>query len=298
MSLNPHPELPEFEYIRPASYAETSQFLAQHPGEARVLSGGTDVFVRMRDGFWNDKYLLDVKHLDGAKTLAFDPVCGLIIGAGVVMNQVAAAPAVLAHYPLLAEAAQSVASYQLRNRATVIGNICNASPAGDTIGACLVYQGVLKVHGVNGPREIPLSGFFTGPGKTELQPGDVVTAIALPVPPTGAVGTYLKLGRNKLSDLSIVGVAALAYPDSSARSGYRFRLALASVAPVPFVPTAAEQFLSETIPSAETFAEAARLTMEACAPIDDVRSSARYRKEMVKNMTRKALNALWTHLGQ
>src|SRR5512145_2125096 len=254
MALNTHPTLPEFEYIRPATLAEASDFLARNPGEARPFLGGTDVFVRMRDGFLTPKFLVDVKNLDGINDLYFDPQAGLTIGAAVNMNRVAALPEVLTQYPLLAEACRSVASYQLRTRATIVGNICNASPAGDTIGACLLFNGVLQVHGVNGLREEPLAKFFLGPGKTTLKPGDVVTAIHFPLPPKGCQGTYLKLGRNKLSDLCIVGVTALGYPDSTLKSGYRFRLALASVAPVPLV-VEVETYLGNQTITPETLQE-------------------------------------------
>ncbi len=104
--------------------------------------------------------------------------------------------------------------------------------------------GVLHVHGVKGARQEPLKSFFLGPGKTTLASGDIVTAIHLPVPPKGCAGIYIKLGRNQLSDLSIVGVTVLGHPDSSCPSGYRFRLALASVAPVPLVPVEAEGHLA------------------------------------------------------
>ncbi len=169
MTLNTHPALPEFEYIRPATLAEASDFLSLHPDTARPFLGGTDVFVRMRDGFLTPEFLVDVKNLDGTNDLRFDPESGLTIGAAVNMNRVTASPDVQAHYPLLAEACRSVASYQLRTRATIVGNICNASPAGDTIGACLVLDGVLHIHGVNGLREEPLSTFFHGPGKNHFE---------------------------------------------------------------------------------------------------------------------------------
>ena len=194
---------------------------------------------------------------------------------------------------MLAEACRSVASYPLRNRATIVGNICNASPAGDTIGACLVFGGILRIHGVNGPREEALSTFFKGPGKTTLQPGDIVTAIHLPLPPKDCAGRYMKLGRNQLSDLSIVGVTALGYRDPACSSGYRFRLALASVAPVPLMATEVETYLANNPVTPDAIHEAARLAMEACTPIDDVRGSARYRKAMVRNLTRKALDKVW-----
>lgn len=297
MSIDAHPELPEFDYIRPASLAEASQFLAQHAGEARPLLGGTDIFVRMRDGFWHDKYLVDVKKLDSTDEIQFDPQNGLTIGAGVNMNRVMATGSVQQVYPVLAAACRSVASYQLRTRATIVGNLCNASPAGDTIGACLLYDGVLKVHGLGGYRQVPLAGFFISPGKTLLAPGDIVTAIHLPLPPQGSAGTYIKLGRNTWSDLSIVGVTALGWPDSSAASGSGFRVALASVAPTPLEVATVREYLAIHPPGPEAFKHAARLAEQASNPIDDVRGSARYRKAMVAKLTEKALHKTWKILN-
>jgi carbon-monoxide dehydrogenase medium subunit len=298
MTINAHPELPEFDYTRPESLMEASRFLAQHPGEARPLLGGTDIFVRMRDGFWHDKYLVDVKNLDGTGRILYDPDTGLTLGAAVNMNQVIAAPVVREFYALLGDACRSVASYQLRTRATIVGNLCNASPAGDTIGACLVYGGVLNVHGVDGMRQVPLSGFFLGPGKTLLQPGDIVTSVQLPPPPKGSAGTYIKLGRNKWSDLSIVGVTALGYPETANPSGYGFRISLASVAPIPLQVSSAQEYLSDHAPGAEAFTHAGQLAEEACSPIDDVRGSARYRKAMVRRLTQMALERVWQMIGK
>ena len=294
--MNTHPTLPEFDYLRPRTLAEASEFLSRHPGEARPFMGGTDVLVRMRDGFLTPRFLVDVKGLDGTNDLRFDTRSGLTLGAAVSMNRVIASAEVRAHYPLLAEACRSVASYALRTRATVVGNICNASPAGDTIGACLVLGGVLHVHGVNGPRQEQLASFFLGPGKTTLEAGDVVTAIHLPLPPKGCAGVYLKLGRNQLSDLSIVGVTALGHPDSSCPSGYRFRLALASVSPVPLVPVEAERHLAGHPITPASLREAAQLAADASSPIDDVRGSARYRKLMVRNLSATALAQVWKRL--
>ena len=291
--INPHPGLPEFDYIKPATLAEACQFLAQHAGEARPFSGGTDTFVRMRDGLWKEKYLVDVKGLAGTTVLDFDPKIGLTIGAAVNMNRVAAHLDIQRVYPALAEAAHSVASYQLRSRATIIGNICNASPAGDTIGACLVYQGVLDVYGTAGARQEPLAGFFKGPGQNALEPGDIVTAIHLPLPPKNHAGHYYKVNRNLVGDLAIVGVTAVGFPDSSAPSGYRFRLALASVAPVPLILVKAQAILAANPMSEETIGEAAQVAMDECTPIDDVRGTARYRKYMVRNLTRQAIVDVW-----
>jgi carbon-monoxide dehydrogenase medium subunit len=291
--ITAHPGLPEFDYIRPTTLEEASAFLAQHTGEARAFIGGTDTFVRMRDGAWQDKYLVDVKGLPGMNDLKFDPAKGLTVGAAVNMNRLISSPEVNEHYPVLAEAAHTVASYQLRTRATIAGNVCNASPAGDTIGSCLVLDAKLHVHGVDGNRIESLRTFFTGPGKTTLKPGDIVTAIELPLPPKGSHGKYIKLGRNAIGDLAIVGVTAFGYPDRTP-SGYRFFVALASVAPTPLLLDVA--LLSEKPITEETINEAAEFAMNSVTPIDDVRGSARYRSLMVRNMTRNALTDVWKKL--
>lgn len=293
-----HPTLPEFDYIRPENFVEASEFLASNPDDARPFLGGTDVFIRMRDGHLTTKYLVDVKNLDNMSDLHFDPQSGLTLGAAVTMNRVIASPEIQEHYPLLNEACCSVASYQLRNRATVVGNICNASPAGDTIGACLVLDGTLLIHGDKGLRQEALAKFFLGPGETTLKAGDIVAAIHFPLPPTGCKGTYLKLGRNKLSDLSIVGVTVLGYPDTNTHSDFRFRIALASVAPVPLVPLKAEAHLSNHTITPQIFLEAAQLAADECSPIDDVRGSAKYRKHMIKNSIKIALTKVWDQLNR
>jgi carbon-monoxide dehydrogenase medium subunit len=296
--MNAYPKLPEFDYVRPESIPEACQFLSAHPGEARPFIGGTDLFVQMRDRVYKPKYLVDVKGLAGVDQISFDPGQGLQIGAGVNMNRVIAFPEVRKYYQVLADAAESVASYQLRSRASIIGNICNASPAGDTIGACLLLDGILTVFGTDGERQEPLSSFFLGPGETKLRSGDIVTAIHFPWPPDGMKGIYLKLGRNQLSDLAIVGVTALGYPDEETTSGYRFKLALASVAPVPLVVEEAGEILGQNPVAAETLEQAAEAAMQASSPIDDVRGSAQYRKYMVRNLSLKALKAVWEQLNQ
>ncbi len=293
---NPTPGLPKFEYIKPASLDEASAFLVDHAGEARPFMGGTDTFVRLRAKAWHDKFMVDVKHFSGMNDISFDPQHGLTIGAAVSMNRIIESPFVQEHYPLLAQAARTVASYQLRSRATLVGNICNASPAGDTLGASIVLGGVLRVHGVGGEREEPLTGFFHAPGKTNLRPGDIATAIHFPLPPANAAGIYIKLNRNNDGDLAIVGVTALGYPDATAASGFRFKLALASVAPVPRVPVEAEAILADAPITPETIAQAANAAMDAATPIDDTRGTAKYRKLMVRNLVKRAVNDVWEKL--
>jgi len=288
----PTPVLPSFDYIRPDSLQEVTRLLLKRNGDARLFMGGTDVFVRMRDGFIAPQVLIDVKHLPGMRDVKFTKRNGLVVGAGVDMNSLARHPAVMEHYPLLAEALNSVASYQLRTRATMGGNLCNASPAADTAPAALVLEANLIVRGRRGEYSIPITEFFLGPGKTALKRGEFLLRIEIPPAPKGAAGKYIKLGRNAHGDLAIVGVAALGYPDRKAKSGYRFRIALASVAPTPIRVPEAETILAASPLTPEVIEAAAVAAMEAAQPIDDVRSSAAYRKAMVKNLTRRAVESV------
>jgi len=269
--------------------------------------GGTDLFVRMRDGFIRPQIVVDVKHLPGMRDIIYDQHTGLTIGAAVTMNEVARHPDVQSHYPLLAEAANSVASYQLRNRATLGGNLCNGSPAADTAPATLVLEGRIVLYGSGpstvseatsgqcGEREVAADGFFLGPGATAMQAGELMTAVRFPVPPAHSAGRYLKLGRNKAGDLAIAGVAVFGFPDRTA-SGYSFRIGLASVAPVPLRALKAEEVLAASPPGEEIFALAARRAMEAASPIDDVRASAAYRRAMVRNLALRGLREVWETL--
>jgi carbon-monoxide dehydrogenase medium subunit len=292
MSREAHPALPEFDYIKPKTLPEAAKFLDEHAGEARALSGGTDIFVRMRDGVFREKFIVDIKSLEGTMEISFDPKKGLTVGAGVPMNRVSEHEAVQKHYPLLAEAINSVASYQLRNRATVVGNICNASPAGDTIGACLLYEGVLNIHDIKGERQEHLLTFFKGPGETTLKPGDVAVSLQLPSPRKGYVGKYLKLNRNNRGDLAIVGVTACTFPNKDVPSGRTVKVALASVAPTPLIVSEVEELFNKEDLTEASITQAAQIAMGACSPIDDVRGSARYRTMMVRNLTQQALIAL------
>jgi CO/xanthine dehydrogenase FAD-binding subunit len=290
------PGLPSFDYVQATGPDQVVRLLKEHGDAARLLMGGTDLLPRMRDGFVRPHLVVDVKHVPGLGDIGYDPDRSLRVGAAVTLNQLANHPPVQAYYAVLAEAATSVASYQLRNRATLGGNLCNASPAADTAPATLVLDGRLVLHGEQGTREVPVDQFFLGPGLTDMQAGEFMTAVRFPIPPAGAAGRYLKLGRNKRGDLSIVGVAVLGFPDGTAAGGYRFRIALASVAPIPLRAREAETVLAAHPPGDEAFALAAEKAMQAATPIDDVRGSAAYREAMVRTLARRGLHQVWQQL--
>ena len=247
-----------FDYIIPKDHAEASALLASGNGATRPLQGGTDFLIRARGGFIKPQRVVDLKRLPGMQQIRQSADGWLIIGAACTMNQVANHPLVRPGYDLLVQGCNSVASYQLRNRATIGGNICNASPAADTAPALYCLDAVAEVYGPAGVRRIPITEFFVGPGRTALQPGEFLTAIHLPPALPAARGVFNKLGRTRLGDISIVSVAvwmafaqadpaAVPNPQYAARSTHYalrdVRIALGAVGPTPLRATEAEAAL-------------------------------------------------------
>jgi CO/xanthine dehydrogenase FAD-binding subunit len=286
------PGLPAFDYVRPETADEVVQLLHQEGEAARLLMGGTDLLPGMRDGLFRPRLVIDVKGLPGMRVTAFDPHRGLTVGAAVTMNELARNAQVQTHYPLLAQAAASVASYQVRNRATLGGNLCNASPCADTAPACLVMEAELALHGPDGDRLLPAAEFFHGPGRTALQPGEFLAAIHFPPPPAQSTARYLKLGRCRTGDLSLVGVAILGYTDGNG-GDHHFRIGLGSVAPTAVRATKAEVYLEEHPAGEESFLAAAERATAAASPITDVRGTAEYQRAMVRTLTLRGLRDVW-----
>jgi CO/xanthine dehydrogenase FAD-binding subunit len=299
--------LQPFDYIIPRDHAEASALLAQGTGVARAFMGGTDLLIRIRGGFVRPERVVDLKHLPGIRDIEQSPDGWLVIGAACTMNQIAGHPTVQAHYDLLAQACNSVASYQLRNRATLGGNICNASPAADTAPALYCLDVVVEIFGPLGSRRVPVAEFFVGPGKTPLKPGDFVTAIHLPPAPNQSAAAFKKLGRTKIGDISMVSVAVYSWAkdegpmtkDEMGRSSFIVRrewaIALGAVGPTPLrAPEAEAALAADTSP--EGVRRAAELAAAAARPIDDIRASAVYRRAMVAVLTRRGIESILADL--
>lgn len=275
-----------FDYVKPKTLDEASALLRQHNGNARPFAGATDLLIRIERGFLHPRVVVDVKELPGLRDLLITDSGWLRIGAAVTMNEIVSHLDVRRHYPLLAEACNTVGSYQLRNRATVGGNLCNASPAADSAPALLCYEAEVVLHGPDGTRRLALEQFFLGPGQTALQPGELLTAVEVPPPPAGAVGHFLKLGRTPLGDISVISVAVLGWPDASQPSGTAWRIALGAVAPTPLRAPEAERLLSQDT-STDGLEAASRVAAATARPIDDIRASAAYRRDMVRVFTHR-----------
>ena len=278
----------EFDYIKPKTLAEASAFMIEHDGEARLYAGGTDVLILMRGGFIAPQYIVDIKEIPGLRDISFDETAGLNIGAAASLNAIATSPIIREKCGLLAEAAGTIGSYQVRNRATIGGNICNASPSADTVPALLVLGAMAWVFGGGEEKAVPLDTFFTGPGKTMLGPGNILTSIQVPLSPAGSAHRYLKLGRVRAADLALVGVAVLGFPQAGNPSGYGFRIALGAVAPTPIRAPEAEAVLAESVDD-EAVEKAALAAMRTAKPISDVRANAEYRSAMVRVLTRRGI---------
>jgi CO/xanthine dehydrogenase FAD-binding subunit len=293
--------LQPFDYIIPRDHAEASALLAQGTGVTRAFMGGTDLLIRIRGGLVSPERVVDVKHLPGMQEIGQSRDGWLVIGAACTMNQVATHPAVQASYGLLAQACNAVASYQLRNRATVGGNLCNASPAADTAPALYCLDATVELFGPSGARRVPIVDFFLGPGKTALHPGEFLTAIHLPPAPVGARGAFGKLGRTKVGDISMVSAAVYCWTiddgrrtieDSPWSMVYRhWAIALGAVGPTPLRAFEAEIALAEDA-SPEGVKRAVELAAAAAQPIDDIRASAAYRRAMVAVLARRGIEAV------
>ena len=282
-----------FDYVVPSSFEEASSLLLEGNGSVRCLQGGTDLLIRIRGGIVRPERVIDLKALPGMRDIRLSPDGCLIIGAACTMNQVGLNPLVCERYDVLAQGANSVASYQLRNRATIGGNCCNASPAADAAPPLLCLEAVAAVFGPNGPRRVPITDFFTGPGRTAMQKGELLTGIHLPPHAGRSVGSYNKLGRTKLGDISVVSVAVNCL---TGQAGRTWRIAIGAAGPTPLRAPAAEESLSNDT-SVAGIARAAELASDAARPIDDIRGSAAYRKAMVRVLARRGIETVLAALG-
>lgn len=275
----------EFSYLAPQTVSEALALLEAHAGEAVLLNGGTDVVVQLRDRLIAPKFVVDIKRIEALHALTFTEAEGLFIGACVTMNELAAFMPVREHYPFLAEAANSVGSAQVRNRATCIGNIANASPLADTATPLLAMDAHVHAQGPGGTRVIPLKEFIVFVRKTSLKPGELVTGISVPYL-KGIKGAFVKISRRKMVDLSTV---CLTLADHNGDC----RVAMGAVAPTPIRLQKTEAFLNgRGYGTDDAVEEAVKLAQSEISPIDDVRATREYRYDATAAALRRAAKAL------
>jgi len=266
--------LHEFTYRAPASLHELLSFLAEHGEHTSVFAGGTDLFVVIRSGLAKPEYVVDLKKIDALRELSFSEDEGLSIGACVTVNELLDHPVVRERYSILHAAGEELATFQLRNRATVVGNIVTASPCGDMSSPLLCLGAGVELRSSRGTRSMPLREFITGVKKTQIAPDEIVTRITVPTDHIDANGGYRKLKRIKGHDLGVVSVALIKAKGTA-------RVAISSAAPTPV--------LLPDFPADAPVADVQATAQQMISPIDDVRCTKEYRSFMVDVFIRRLM---------
>jgi carbon-monoxide dehydrogenase medium subunit len=276
-----------FEYHRADTLEQASRLLTDLGEDTFVFNGGTDLLVEIRERLRRVRNVVDIKQIPGLSDIIYDETRGLTFGALVTVGRLERLALVRQRYPNLYAAFASLGSIQVRNRATVAGNVCRASPSADTIPPLIADGAFIHIYSRTNMRVVPLAEFFTGPGKTVLAKGEIVTGITVPPAGDNAGKAYLKHGRRKAMELSTVGVAvSLTMEDGLCND---IRITLGAVGATVLRAPQAEAMLRGTSLDAATVKNAANKAMEECTPISNVRASADYRRDMVGVLTGRAI---------
>ncbi len=270
---------------------EAVNLLADAGGTARPLAGGTDLIVLLRtnaERVGNPDLVVDVKGVPELNELRYDDDCGLTVGAAVECYRIYSDEAVACKYPGLIDSASLIGGIQIQGRASIGGNLCNATPSADTIPMLIALGATANVTGPNGSREVAVEDFCTGPSRTVLAPDELLVSISIPAPKANQGARYIRfIPRNEM-DIAVAGAGvSVQIKDGVFESA---RIALASVAPTPlFVREAGDALAGEPV-NDESIDKAAQLAMAAATPITDMRGTVEYRKRLCEVLTRRALN--------
>ena len=279
------------EYFEPKSLDEALSLLAKHGSEAKVIAGGTDVMVDIK---YKEEpgCLINIKKIPGLTKIQ-ENGGSLRIGALTTIRELETSPILRDKLAVLWESSHQFASLQIRNTATIGGNICRASPSGETLAPLLVLEATGKCVFSDGEKTQPFTSFFQGPGKSVLGAKGLLTEIDVPYPAPGSKSVYLKHAVRGAMDIAMVGVAVMITPDGSKNNIQDVRIGLGAVAPTPVRATKTEALLRGKALSAELLKEAGALAASEASPIDDQRSSAENRRWIVEALTRRGLAQTW-----
>jgi CO/xanthine dehydrogenase FAD-binding subunit len=279
--------LPKFEYFAPKTLTEALDLLTQTGEGVKVMAGGTDVVIKMKNGLLKPRAVISLMDIEGLDRVHYQPKKGLTIGATALLADVATHPDVLKRFPALAAAAKETANVQIRNMGTVGGNLCNAAPSADNAPALVAMKAETLLAGPKGERRLPLDQFFTGPGQTAMEPGEIMTAIQVAPPPPFSGTSYQHVSARGQVDISAVCVGVMACFEGDTCK--EVRLCLGAVAPIPLRAFKTEKMLQGQKWTEALIKKAGDQAAKEAKPISDVRASAAYRKEMVAVLTRRAL---------
>lgn len=280
------------DYAAPKTLAQAFALLAKHGERARILAGGTDILVQLREGRRDADILIDVKNIKQLNELTCGPKStnpDLRIGAAVPCYQIYEHKNVRKYYPGLIDAAELIGGIQIQSRASLGGNLCNASPAADSIPALIAYQAACIIAGANGTREVPVEQFCTGPGRTVLQAGELLLTLRMPPPPSHTGVHYQRfIPRNEM-DIAVVGVGVSVTLDEAKTRCTAARIALAAVAPTPLLVAEAGSSLVDGELTDALIDQAASAAQNAAKPISDMRGDAQYRQHLVGVLTKRVI---------
>lgn len=276
-----------FEYLEAGTVKEAVSLLDRHGAEARVIAGGTDLVVQLRSGEVAPKYLVDLKSIPGLSYMA-EEGGGLRLGALATIRALETSPLVGERFGILARAAHLLGSVQVRNLATIGGNLCHAAPSAELAAPLLALGALAKIAGSGGERVIPLEEFFLGPGQTALGAGEILVELQVPAPATRSAGVYLKHSIRKAMDIAFVGVGVVLELADGDGLCQDIRIALGAVAPTPMRARRAEALLRGQKLEEALLRRAGELASQECSPISDIRCSAEHRREIVKVFVRRA----------
>ncbi len=280
-------------YFLPTSVEEVLELLAEHRGNARVIAGGTDLIIEIERKIRSPQVVIDITRIPGLDQIRVDGDGLVHLGPLVTHNQVVGSQLLVERAYPLARACWEVGSPQIRNRGTVAGNLITASPANDTITPLWTLNASVTLASLRGQRTLSFDEFFLGVRKTALAEDEMLVDVSFPLPPENARGSFIKLGLRRAQAISVVNVAAMLVYDQGAKGRMReARIALGSVAPTIARAADAEAFLAGRFLDDETIAQAGLLATRSARPIDDIRGTGDYRREMVRVLTMRALRHL------
>lgn len=281
--------LPKFKYLAPKTIEEACSMLAKYDGQAKIMAGGTGLLPQMKWRQIVPGYIIGLTNIPGLDAIEYSAK-GLTLGALTKIRTVEQSSIIKEKFSILAQAASLLGAIEIRNVATVGGNLCNASPSANTALSLIALEAEVKIVSVTGERIIPLEKFFKGPGETVLGSSEILTGLRLPNIAMNSAGAYIKLGvRNTPVDRAIVSVATLIVLNPKSKKCESARIVLGAVAPIPMRAKKAEGSLNGKELNDRVIEEAANIASKEAEPISDVSASAEYRKEMVKVLIRRAI---------
>jgi carbon-monoxide dehydrogenase medium subunit len=281
--------LKEIDYAAPKTVAEAAALFAEKGDRARALAGGTDIIVQVRENRRDVDLLVDLKNIPEVNELSYDAARGLSLGAAVPCYRIYEHADIPRLYPGLNDAALLIGGIQIQSRASVGGNLCNASPAADSIPALIAHEAVAVIAGSQGTREVAVEKFCTGPGRTVLGRGEFLLRLRLPTPKPRTGSLYVRfIPRNEM-DIAVVGVGVSVTLDQGGKRCTAARVSLGAVAPTPLLVPEAGAALADGGLTDDHLAKAAALAQAASRPISDMRGDADYRRHLVGVLTRRAL---------